>query len=1109
MKRLLLTLMATVFCAVQLLAQTRTIRGRVTGIDGLPVSNAFVIIKGGQVGVTTNSYGFYSLSGRLNVDTLIISSPGFLSQELPISSGTPTFDVLLRRSGERALPPTVAAPLSVSVPNTLDTVEVVLDTAEIIVGGADMENEGIVVVAYGTTEKLTFTGSAGEVNASQISIRPITNVTTVIDGLIPGVFSTSTNGQPASGLNMRIRGFGSINATSEPLLVVDGVPYIGNSSNINAADVENITVLKDAASSALYGSRGGNGVVMITTKKGRKQRNGISVRVLQGTVSRAVPEYDRLDANQYYPIMWEAYRNSLVYPNAGPGISLDSANRVASGLTSRTHIQDLLSYNPFNVANNAIVGTDGELNSGAQLLYGDDLDWTKELLRTGSRGDYSVNLNGGSDKADYYLSLGYLKESGFLVHSDFKRYDARLNVNVLPTTWLRVGLNIAGNHSLSNLAQDSGSTSFVNPFYFTRNMGPIYPVYAHDMTTGAYLLDPVTGQKFYDLGNMGGTLGVPNRTSGAFAGRHALAETTLDEELVKRTMMSARNVAEITFLENFKFINNLSVDYQVQSNNTYDNNLVGDGAPAGRSQKENITNSSFVASQLLKYDNTFDIHHFDMMIGHESFNQTITGLSGYNQGQTVSGSVELGNFTTINSDGSYTDKYKIEGYFTRVNYDYDGKYFLSGSLRRDGNSKFSSKTRWDTFWSFGAGWNLTNEDFMSNIKWVSYLKLRASYGVAGVADGNGTANSIGYYAYQGIYNFANNANEPGVVQSQTQTLMNPNLTWENNKQFDFGLEFSLFKDRLNGSVEYFQRTSSDLLFAVPQPLSSGVLSVIQNAAAMKNSGIELQLSGDVIQNKSFIWNATLNLSTLTNKITEMPETIPEYITGTKRYVVGQSLFHYWLPTYYGVDSADGAALYRAANTLTTANRRIVNNKSGGSDTLTILASNGKFEYHGTAIPDLYGSLGQSFSYKGFTLNVLLVFQLGGKTYDANYQGLMSSGTYGGAVSPDILQRWQKPGDHTSVPRMDAGRTTDFNTNSSRWLIDASYLNIRAASLSYNLPSSWISKWNMSSCQFFLSGENLAFFSKRKGLNNRQDFSGVTFNAYPPARVISAGLILNR
>ena len=446
---------------------------------------------------------------------------------------------------------------------------------------------------------------------------------------------------------------------------------------------------------------------------------------------------------------------------------------------------------------------------------------------------------------------------------------------------------------------------------------------------------------------MGGTLGVPNRTSAAFAGRHALAETLLDEEFFRRSMMSARNYAEITFLKDFRFINNISVDYQVQNSTSYDNNIVGDGAPIGISRKENVSNLGFIASQLLNYSKTLDVHNLDFLVGHESFSQLITSVNGLKQGQTISGNTDLGNFTTVTSSNSFTDRYKIESYFSRLNYDFDGKYLLSGTLRRDGNSKFSSQSRHGTFWSLGAGWNLTKEELLGNVGWIDHLKLRASYGVTGVSDGNGTANSIGFYAYQGLYNFSNNANEPGIVQSQTQTLVSPNLTWEQNKQFDVGVDFTLFKNRLTGSVDYFQRTSSDLIFAVPQPLSSGVLTIIENSAAMKNKGIELQLSGDIIRNKSFNWNTTLNLSTITNEITKMPASVPDFIVGTKRYAVGQSVFEYWLPSFYGIDSADGAVLYKAENTITTANRRIVDNKDGKSDTLTVLSSNGKFEYQGS------------------------------------------------------------------------------------------------------------------------------------------------------------------
>lgn len=337
--------------------------------NGSPIQNASVTTKGNKIDTTIKVHGVYSISARLNVDTLVISSPGFITQELPITSGTSSFDISLKRVPEIVLDEVIIVG---------DTAEVIADTAEIILDGIEIVVDQV-VVPYGSAKRQTFTGSAGEINAKQFGTRALTNITSAIEGLIPGVITTAANGQPGSGPNIRVRGFGSINASSEPLLVVDGVPYIGNSSNINPADVENITVLKDAAASALYGSRAGNGVVMITTKKGVKESNGISLRVTQGYTTRGLPEYDRLDALQYYPIMWEAYRNSLVYPTSGTGISFDSANRVASGLTNRTNIQDLLSYNPFNVANSAIVGTNGELNPNAQLLYADDLDWTKEL----------------------------------------------------------------------------------------------------------------------------------------------------------------------------------------------------------------------------------------------------------------------------------------------------------------------------------------------------------------------------------------------------------------------------------------------------------------------------------------------------------------------------------------------------------------------------------------------------------------------------------------------------------------------------------------------------------------------------------------------------------
>lgn len=1063
MRKYLVLLLGLVVCSLQVLAQDRTITGKVTGPDGAPISGATVAAKGSTSGTATDAQGFYSLKVGPAVKSLVISFVGFADQEVTIGSRT-SINVDMESST-----------------NALDEV---------------------VVVAYGTTKKEALTGSVSTVSAKQIQRRPITNATAALEGNVPGLITTSANGQPGSGVSIRVRGFGSLSATSEPLYVIDGVPYVGGTSNLNPDDIETISVLKDAASTALYGSRAANGVVIITTKKGKKGKATIQVRALQGVASRGLKEYENMDAQQYYPMMWEMYRNSLVYPASGTGISLDSANRVASGLTSRTGISGLLAYNPFNVPANSIVSTDGKLNPNAQLIYADDLDWTKDLMRKGNRSDYTLNINGGADKSDYFVSMGYLREDGYTLQTDFERFSARANLNVQPKTWFKTGLNIAGNYTVSNTARDDGSTNFVNPFFFSRNIGPIYPVFAHNMTTGEYLLDP-QGNRFWDLGNFGNSgLGIPNRPSGGFAGRHALGETTLNEQNFTRTAVSARNYIDIMFAKYFKFTNNLSFDYQTQLDASFDNPVVGDGAPAGRSRRQSGYNRGFIASQLLNYNRGFGNHRVDVLVGHESFNQESTDLNGFKQGQSLSGNTELNNFTTINSLTSALDQYRLESYFSRVNYDYAGKYYVSGSIRRDGNSRFAEQSRWGTFWSVGGGWNLYKENFMQGLKWINMIKLRGSYGVVGNADG------IGFYAYQGLYNFANNANEPGIVQSQT-AFQNNDLTWEENRQLDIGVDFSLFKNRLNGSFEFYNRVSDDLLYAVPQPLSSGALSVNKNTATMFNRGIELQLNGDIVRSKDFTFNLNVNITTIKNEITKMPGDLTEIISGTKKFAVGQSIYDYWLRQYYGVDPTDGAALYQADNKLGAANiMRYISNKNGGIDTVTTSINNGKFAYNGSVIPDFYGSFAPTFTYKSFSLSALFSFQVGGSTYDGLYQSLMSVGNYGGALHRDAVNRWQKPGDVSNTPRLDAGRGPDFNATSSRWLIDASFINLRTINFSYSLPRTLLQKADIDNAVFFISAENVFFSSKRVGMNNQQAFTGVTSNAYPPARVISAGLTVN-
>jgi len=1038
-KRLVFLLGMLVVC-LQLLAQNRVISGKVTDAQGSAVPNASVTVKGTSVGTTTNAEGNFSLNIPESARALIVSSVGFANQEVSIGNQS-----------------NITIALSSST-NSMDEV---------------------VVVAYGTAKRSSFTGSASQIDARKIEQRPILNVSNAIAGAAPGVQTNAGSGQPGSGPAIRVRGFGSINASNDPLFVVDGVPYELSIANLNADDIESISVLKDASTTSLYGSRAANGVIVITTKKGKKGRNQVSAKILQGVTSQGIPEYDRVNAYQYYPLMWEAYRNSLAYSGTTP---MATANQNATN-----NIKGLLGYNPFNVADNAIVGTDGTINPNAQLLWADDLDWFEPMRRTGRRNDYSVAFNGGADKSDYYISLGYTDEKGFVLRSDYERFTGRVNVNTQPTSWFRTGLNLSTVITKSDQASDGSSTGYVNPFYFARNMGPIYPVYMHDPTTGAYVLD-ANGNKQFDLGNSSPTM---TRASSGSPGRHVVAETMWNDNMYKRNVLSARTFGEISFLRDFKFTTNISVDISNYKAATYENKIVGDGAPAGRASRTNSTTTSYTLNQLLSYNRSFGQHNIDVLAGHENYDYLYEYLSGSRQQQSFDGITELENFTTTNNLSSYTDKNRIESFLSRANYSFDNKYLFSASFRRDGSSKFAKEVRWGNFWSVGAGWRLDQESFL-NTNWINMLKLRSSYGTTGNNSG------IGYYAWQGLYSLGyDNVSAAGVLQG---SLENKELTWETNKQFDIGVDYSLFKNRVNGSFEFFHRQSDNLLFAVNLPVSSGTLTQTMNIGSMFNRGFELQVAVDVVRKNNFTWNLDVNATKFKNEITKMPADQPEIIDGTKKLMVGRSIYDYWLRDYYGVDPEDGRALY-AMNAWNAANSRVT--KSG--DSVSTVINNAKFIYAGTAIPDLFGGISNTFTYKGLSLSVLFTYQIGGKIYDGAYAGLMSSGSYGSSIHTDILNRWQKPGDVTNVPRMDVARTADFNAASDRWLINGSYITLRSANLSYSLPENLARAAFMQSARVYLSGENLFMKSARKGMNAAQSFTGVTSNAYMPSRIVTLGL----
>ena len=1037
----LFTLVVCLIVINTVLAQTKTVTGTVTDGDS-PLPGVSVIIKGTATGTETDFDGNYSINASVG-DVLQFSFVGMVTQEKTVGTAT--------------------------------IINVVLQSDNVL--------QEVVVVAYGTSSKEALTGAVTQIKTEDIEKRSITNLSTAIEGASPGVIA-SASGQPGSGQNIRIRGFGSFSATNAPLFVVDGIPINGNLSNINPNDIENITILKDASSTALYGNKATNGVVLVTTKRGKTGKGELSINLSTSLVDRSIPEYDRIDAFDYYPVMWEALRNTSAIPGVNSQADLDVANQAASD-----GIFGILGYNPFNVPNDQIVGTNGQLNPSASLLY-NDFDWEDAVTRTGIRRTADLSYQGRTENADYFASFGYLNEEGYLINSDFERFTSRVNVNYQAKSWLKVGANLAGSKSESNQGQLGGNTSFRNAFRFTRDIGPIYPIYAHDPATGAFILD-ANGNRVFDIDD--------NRPSGASTGRHIVLERMLDRDFDEITSLNLKTYADITLLEGLTLRTNLSYEEDNFYNTFFWNTIIGDGAPTGLGFRQYVRTRTVGFNQLLNYTKSFnEVHNFEVLAGHESQQLEIDDLNGTRRTQIAAGNLELINFVETTDLVSLRDEATDDSYFGRLNYNYDNKYFISGSIRTDGSSRFTDEKRWGTFWSLGGSWSIDREDFISDVSWINQLKLRASYGELGNSRILKLVNNIfvpDYYPAQATFALDNNnQSEPGVLRS---SLGAPDLEWETSANFDIALEFGLF-NRIRGTVEYYNKESQNLIFNVPVSFSDGADSKLENIGTLFNRGIEVSLSADIFKKENFSWNLTVNAATIQNEFTVLPQ--GEIINGTKKLQVGKGLFDYWIRDWYGVDPSDGSGLF-VADDPTASNVRTINGVA-----VTPNSTNAKFHYAGSAIPDLTGSITSQWNYKGFSLSTLFTYQIGGESLDLNYAGIMSAGSYGTAKHTDILRRWQQPGDITDVPRMDASLASQWDAGfSDRWLTDASFFNLRQANLSYDFNNSITDKLGVSSLRLFATAENVFSINARKGLNVQQQFNGNTSNVFTPARIVSFGL----
>lgn len=1043
MKQNLLTFL---LCGILLIgvsyAQNRQVSGKVTSSsDGSGLSGVSVQLKGADRGVQSDENGEFVIEAPSD-GSLIFTYVGFESQTVSIQNRS--------------------------------VINVVLQSA--------FENieEVTIQIPYGTIKRTSFTGSESTVSSKTFEQQRVTSFTRALEGAVPGLSATNGGGLPGTNANIQIRGVGSVNASSSPLYVLDGVPYSGANIALNTDDIESVTVLKDASATSLYGSRAANGVIMITTKKGRNHSPEVNANIRTGFQNRFIPEYDRINSEQYYELMWEATRNRYV----AAGDSEDVANQKASD-----QLIAGLVYNTTNVPNNQVVLPNGKFNPEARILYQDS--WEDALFQSPFKQDYNVNIRGGSNSGNYYISLGYVDEPGITKFSGYERFTGRVNADANVKDWLKTGLSIDGAlGEQNNFTTTSTATS--NPFYYTRMMGPIYPVWFRD-EQGNKVVDPVTGEDMLDWG-------VPSQYgTRPYAGNsNLLGSLALDERSRLSGNINANTYLEAKFLEEFTFRTSVGGTYYNNYRTDFQNSLYGDADNVkGRSYKINDRQLSFTFNQTLTWERQLDEDNYlNILVGHENYRFSSDYLEAARSGFPFPGTSELAPAATAEGSTSYKHNHRIESFFSRLMYDYQDKYLFSASLRRDGTSRFHKDARWGSFYSVGGAWRLSQEEFLQDSQWINELKLKASYGETGnesLIFSDGTPN---YYAWQSLYALGNNnVNSPGAIIS---SLPNQELAWEKNSQTNIGLDFAFLNNRIQGSIDWYNRQSSNLLFQVPLPMSTGITFINKNIGTMYNRGIDFQIGYNAVIKDDFDWRIDLNLSHFTNKITELAEENREdgIISGSKKLVEGKDIYQFWLREYAGVDTETGRALFY--KDVTDEEGNVTGRETTGNIT------EGDYYFQGSAIPDLNGGLQNYFRFKNVDLSFLLTFQLGGKFYDSNYLSLMHPGTYGSHWHADILDRWQKPGDITDVPKIQ-NDITEQQGASTRGLFDASYLNIRNISLGYNLPNDVVSKIGLKNARIFGSIDNVHFFSKRKGMDPQRSFTGTADFTYPAVRTFTFGL----
>lgn len=1060
-------------CVGMVIAQDRRVTGTVVAEeDGLPVIGATVLVKGTQIGVVTNVDGVFVLSKvPSSATTLVVSYVGMQTQEVAIK---PNLKVSLRTSAE------------------------LLDE--------------VMVVAFGTAKKSAFTGSATVVSSEELEKKITTNIADALVGSTPGLQLRGGSGAPgASQGSISIRGISSLYADTDPLIIVDGAPYSASLSNIPQGDVESITVLKDAASAALYGARGAAGVILITTKSGANKKAQINVDMKWGTNSRAVQRYKTInDPGRYMETIYKQYYNYYYYDQ---GQTVANANANANDL-----MLNHLSYNIYTVPDGQyLIGTDGKLNSNASLGYTYEYDdetyyiinddWDDAAYRNALRQEYTVNINGSNDRGSYYASIGYLDEKGVIVESGYKRLTARLKADYKARDWLKIGANVGFVNSRQDSNPNMGTSwNSTNLMYYTSYIAPIYPIYVRvlDENGNPQIRTDENGNPQYDYGVSGtGYTGYPGLTRPFLSTGNPLGSNHYNEVYTDGRQLNGTLNLDINLTSFLKFNATSTINWGHSNYSDYETSLYGPKVSVN-GQLEKSQTDSFRQNhvQTLTYFDKFGKHDVNVLVGHEYYNTKTTYLYAYGQGVFSSDVQELNAVANPISSSSYTSEYNVEGYFGSLQYNYDEKYFLSASYRRDASSRFDKEHRWGNFWSVGGAWLMSKEDFLHLPSWVDQLKLKFSIGQQG-------NDNIGDWAYTDLYELT--AASETQMSATFYRMGNSEITWETTTNMNVGVEFSLFSGRLTGNFDYYNKKTTDLLFWLSVPESVGTRGYYGNIGDIRNQGIELSLQGSVIRTKNIDWSLQFNISHNSDKILSLPESKISnggFTESNKWFKVGGHLYNYFLREYAGVD-AQGQALYWVDEDLGEG----VTSYPGKKHSYTTTNPNNATKYEqGNSLPAAYGGFGTTLTAYGFDVSLTFDYQIGGKIYDNMYAYLMgnwsSSGDAGYAIHEDILKAWSPNNTSSDIPRYQYGDSYATST-SDRFMTKASYLNFQSFTVGYTIPEKYLSRFNISKLRIYASGENLCFWSARRGLDPRYSYGATaSTTVYSPVRTIMGGIQLS-